>query len=180
MTTPRGERDQASLQRRLDVLKLPVVPLERHGFLTPSDRADMEREPEAVGVGPDGTAFAVWSNRIDSRRKQVTWHVGGKGIRTVGAIDVETDLRVSFVQPLRIGTDGVRRIGGQCRLVLPDGVEAQRLRYTCRSGRPARLHPRHLVPNQHGRAADCCAEFNSERGERASPGTTEALAGRLS
>ena len=35
---------------------------------------------------------------------------------------------------LRIGRDGVRRIGGQCRIVLPDGIEAQRLRYTCRGG----------------------------------------------
>ncbi|MEU0547049.1 hypothetical protein [Micromonospora sp. NPDC005979] len=103
MTTRRGERDQASLQRRLEVLKLPVVPLERHGFLTPADCADMEREPEAVGVGPDGTAFAVWSHRTASRRKQVTWHAGGNGVRIVGAIDVETDLRVSFVQPLPEG-----------------------------------------------------------------------------
>ncbi|WP_157751872.1 hypothetical protein [Actinoplanes derwentensis] len=103
MTTTRGESDQASLQRRLEVLKLPVVPLKRHGFLAPSGRANTEREPEAVGVGPDGTAFAVWSHRMDSRRKQVTWHLGGKGIRTVGAIDVQTDLRVSFVQPLPEG-----------------------------------------------------------------------------
>ncbi len=103
MTTRRGERDQASLQRRLEVLQLPVVPLERHGFLTPADRADMEREPEAVGVGPDGTAFAVWSHRTASRRKQVTAHLGGNGVRIVSAIDVDTDLRVSFVQPLPAG-----------------------------------------------------------------------------
>jgi hypothetical protein len=103
MTTTRGERDQASLERRLEVLKLPVVPLERHGFLEPANRADMEHAPEAVGVGPDGTAFAVWSHRRDSRRKQVTWHLGGKGTPIVGAIDVETDLRVSFVQPLPEG-----------------------------------------------------------------------------
>ncbi len=38
----------------------------------------------------------------DSRRKQVTWHLGGKG-PVVGALDVETDLRVSFVQPLPEG-----------------------------------------------------------------------------
>ncbi|MBF9131407.1 hypothetical protein I0C86_20930 [Plantactinospora sp. S1510] len=95
------ERDRADLERRLEVLKLPVVPLEHHGFLTPLDRAEMERDPEAVGVGPDGTAFAVWPHREDSRRKQVTWHFGGKEI--AGAIDVETDLRVSFVQPLPEG-----------------------------------------------------------------------------
>jgi hypothetical protein len=35
---------------------------------------------------------------------------------------------------LRIGREGVRQIGGQCRIVLPDGIEAQGLRYTCRGG----------------------------------------------
>ncbi len=101
--TTQGERDHAGLLRRLEALKLPVVPLERHGFLAPSDRAEMKREPDAVGVGPDGTAFAVWSHRKSSRRKQVTWHLGGKGIRILGAIDMETDLRVSFVQALPEG-----------------------------------------------------------------------------
>jgi hypothetical protein len=103
MTTTRGGRDHASLQRRLEVLKLPVVPLELRGFLAPADRAEMEREPEAVGVGPGGTPFAVWSHRKDPRRKQVTWHRGGKGIRILGAIAMETNLSVSFVQPLPEG-----------------------------------------------------------------------------
>ena len=35
---------------------------------------------------------------------------------------------------LRIGQDGVRRVGRECRIVLPDGIEAQRLRYACRGG----------------------------------------------
>ncbi|GAA2579067.1 hypothetical protein GCM10010435_64880 [Winogradskya consettensis] len=35
---------------------------------------------------------------------------------------------------LRIGREGVRQIGGQCRIVLPDGIETQELRYTCRGG----------------------------------------------
>ncbi|GIE85806.1 hypothetical protein SAMN06264365_105419 [Actinoplanes regularis] len=35
---------------------------------------------------------------------------------------------------LRIDTDGVRRMGGQCSIVLPDGMEAQHLRYACRGG----------------------------------------------
>jgi hypothetical protein len=33
---------------------------------------------------------------------------------------------------LRISRDGVRQEGGQCRVVLPDGMEARGLRYTCR------------------------------------------------
>ncbi|MEU4770401.1 hypothetical protein AB0H12_45120 [Actinosynnema sp. NPDC023794] len=93
-----AERDQASLRRRVEALTLPVVPLRRHGFVMPADPAAM-REPEAVGVGPDGTAFAVWAYREGGNRKQVTWHVGGRR-RVVGAVDVETDLRVRFVQPL--------------------------------------------------------------------------------
>lgn len=72
MTTTRGDGDHASLQRRLEVLKLPVVPVEHHGFLAHSDRGAMRREPDAVGVGSDGTAFAVWSHRKNSRREQVT------------------------------------------------------------------------------------------------------------
>ncbi len=97
-----AERDEASLRRRLEVLKLPVASLQRHGFVMSADPAVTVREPEAVGVGPDGTAFAVWSYRADVNRKQVTWHVGGRR-RVVGAVDVETDLRVSFVQPLPEG-----------------------------------------------------------------------------
>lgn len=33
---------------------------------------------------------------------------------------------------LRISRDGVREEGGRCRVVLPDGMEARGLRYTCR------------------------------------------------
>jgi hypothetical protein len=101
MRQSRAERDQSSLQRRLEVLKLPVVALKRHGYLKPTDRAEWQAEPEAVGVGPDGTAFAVWPHRGDARRKQVTSHVGDKEILT--AVDIESDLRVWFVQPLPAG-----------------------------------------------------------------------------
>jgi hypothetical protein len=100
-TQTQSERDHADLQRRREVLKLPIVPLERQGLLMPSDRARMEREPDAVGVGPDGTAFAVWSHRGDPRRKQVTWRLLGG--QDVAVIEVETDLRVFFVQPLPEG-----------------------------------------------------------------------------
>nr|BFE60568.1 hypothetical protein GCM10020063_050940 [Dactylosporangium thailandense] len=60
------------------------------------------REPEAVGVGPDGTALAVWRFREDGSRKQVTRHAAGRR-RVIGSVDVESDLRVSFVQPLPEG-----------------------------------------------------------------------------
>jgi hypothetical protein len=59
-------------------------------------------EPESVGAGPDGTALAVWRFREDGNRKQVTWHVPGRP-RATGYVDIETDLRARFVQPLPEG-----------------------------------------------------------------------------
>jgi hypothetical protein len=101
MRMSQAERDRSSLQRRLEVLKLPVVPLTRHGYLKATDRSEWSAEPEAVGVGPEGTAFAVWRHRRDARRKQVTSHVGGGEIAM--AVEVESDLRVRFVQSLPEG-----------------------------------------------------------------------------
>lgn len=75
MAKSRAERDRSSLQRRLEVLKLPVVALQRHGYLKPTDRAEWQAEPEAIGVGPYGAAFAPWPHCNDARRKQVTSHV---------------------------------------------------------------------------------------------------------
>jgi hypothetical protein len=99
MTKSQAERDRRSLQRRLEVLKLPVVALKHHGYLKPTDRAEWRSEPEAIGVGPDGTALAVWPHRDDARRKQVTSQIGDNEI--LAAVDIESDLRVSFVQPCR-------------------------------------------------------------------------------
>jgi hypothetical protein len=94
-----AERDRANLQRRLEVLKLPVVPLERQGLVMSADPGQTMPVPEAVGVGPDGTALAVWRFRQDVTRKQVTWHTAGRR-RVIDAVDVATDMQVSFVQPL--------------------------------------------------------------------------------
>lgn len=97
------ERERADLLRRLEVLKLPVAPLQRHGFVMPGHPTATIREPEAVGVGPDGTALAVWRFHEGNNRRQVTWHVPGRR-RVMGSVDVESDLRrVSFVQPLPEG-----------------------------------------------------------------------------
>jgi hypothetical protein len=97
-----AERDRAVLQRRFQVLGLAAVPLRRHGLLTSGDAVATEPDPEAVGVGPDGTALAVWRFRGNARRRRVTWHAAGRR-RVLGTVDVETDLRVSFVQPLPEG-----------------------------------------------------------------------------
>ncbi|MEU4221271.1 hypothetical protein [Actinoplanes sp. NPDC026623] len=97
-----ADRDRASLRRRQEVLTLPVAPLRRHGFVTPGRPGAMDPGPEAIGVGPDGTALAVWRHREAPNRKRVTWHVEG-GPRVVASVEVETDLRVSFVQPLPEG-----------------------------------------------------------------------------
>ncbi|WP_327007162.1 hypothetical protein OHA72_07730 [Dactylosporangium sp. NBC_01737] len=95
-----SEHDRRSLQRRLEVLRLPVVPLTLHGELRPRHPQDWKYQPEAVGVGPDGTAFAVWPHRDDAHRKRVTSHAGTSITAT---IDITTDLTTSFVQPLPDG-----------------------------------------------------------------------------
>ncbi|MGC4808074.1 hypothetical protein [Micromonospora sp. DT233] len=82
----------------MEVLKLPVLALKHHGYLKPTDLYEWQSEPEAVGVGSDGTAFAVWPHRQVAERKQVTSHAGGTAIVT--SATVETPLKVSFVQPL--------------------------------------------------------------------------------
>ena len=97
-----ADHDRISLQRRLAVLRLPVAALRHHGFVRPAHPTATTWGPEAVGVGPDGTALAVWPYREGPNRKQVTWHVGGRR-RVLGCVEVETDLRVSFVQPLPKG-----------------------------------------------------------------------------
>jgi hypothetical protein len=97
-----ADHDGASLRRRLEALQMPVVPLRHHGFLASGGTSETERIPEAVGVGPDGTALAVWGFPGDARRRRVTWHVAGRR-RVLGTVDVETELRVSFVQPLPEG-----------------------------------------------------------------------------
>jgi hypothetical protein len=50
-------------------------------------------------VGSDGMAYAVWPYREGGSRKQVTWHVAGQR-GAVDSVDIESDLRVRFVQPL--------------------------------------------------------------------------------
>jgi hypothetical protein len=50
-------------------------------------------------VGPDGLAYAVWPYRNNGARKQITWHLDSER-HAVGAVEVHTELRVSFVQPL--------------------------------------------------------------------------------
>lgn len=97
MDKTRAEHDHRSFQRRLEVLRLPVVPLKFHAELQPRHPQDWKYEPEAVGVGPDGTAFAVWPHRRNAGRKRVTSHIGSDIITSV---DVTAGLETSFVQPL--------------------------------------------------------------------------------
>jgi hypothetical protein len=93
------EREQADLCRRSAVLRLSVAPLQRRGFVAPNGHGAGSLKQWG---GPDGTAFAVWRFREGVSRRQVTWHVPGRR-RVIGAVDVETDLRVSFVQKLPEG-----------------------------------------------------------------------------
>jgi len=102
MTTTRGDRDQSSLHRRLHMLHLPVVALRHTGYLIPSSTdLEWERTPQAVGVGPDQQALAVWNHRDHPRRRLVTVHDGGR--RPVRSVTLDGCLRPRFVQPLPDG-----------------------------------------------------------------------------
>jgi hypothetical protein len=96
---PRGDRDARTLARRLEVLRLPVSPLRRHGYLIPS-RHDTRRarEPMAVGIGPDGDALAVWADLARPDRLLVTRHHGGQTLTDGIVLDGAPCGR--FVQPL--------------------------------------------------------------------------------
>ena len=98
----RPDRDRASLERRLEILRLPVVALRRAGFLIPSGTdPEWERTPRTVGVGPDHWALAVWPSHDDARRKLVTVHDGGRD--PVRSVVLDGCLDPTFVQPLPDG-----------------------------------------------------------------------------
>ncbi len=57
---PKPSRDAQRLRRRLEVVRLPVSVLHRHGFLkSPPRERQWRYELVAVGIGPDGEALAV-------------------------------------------------------------------------------------------------------------------------
>ncbi|MGW4498929.1 hypothetical protein ACWENR_09960 [Micromonospora sp. NPDC004336] len=99
MPKTRREREQERLHRRLEILRLPVAPLRHAGHLAP-DRTDRqwERVPEAVGVGPDNDAVAVWASREQPRRLLITVH-DGRG-RPVRSVPLDGCVRPTFVQLL--------------------------------------------------------------------------------
>jgi hypothetical protein len=103
-----AERDERSLQRRAEVLALPMTPLRLHGYL--DQPGHHPGGPLAVGVGPDDIAVAAWSLPAGEHGVVVTSH-DGKGpyakeryrsrVRpSVSALEVPTSLAVSHVQPL--------------------------------------------------------------------------------
>jgi hypothetical protein len=98
----RRERDRTTLRRRLEVLRLPVAPLRHAGYLVPSQTDQQwERTPQAVGVGPDNQALAVWASRRHPRRRLVTVHDSGR--EPIHSIQIDGCLEPSFVQPLPDG-----------------------------------------------------------------------------
>jgi hypothetical protein len=68
------EQDRHSLQRRLEVLTLPVVPLLLEGYLSPEGDGRWQRRPHAVGVDATGQALAFWPHIDDAAVGQVTRH----------------------------------------------------------------------------------------------------------
>jgi hypothetical protein len=103
LRTTRREREQASLHRRMEVLRFPVVPLRHAGYLLPhSADPRSDRTPQAVGVGPDNQAYAVWASRDGSGQRLVTVHDGGR--QPVRSVRLDGCLEPSFVQPLPDGS----------------------------------------------------------------------------
>lgn len=92
-----AQRDSADLARRLALLRLPVQPLRRAGVLRPAGSGAWSRDPDAVGVGPDGDLFAVWSAHGERRRYGRRLVAADGGVRQVV---LDGALQPSFVQPL--------------------------------------------------------------------------------
>ncbi|MGH3664432.1 MAG: hypothetical protein ACRDT8_06885 [Micromonosporaceae bacterium] len=101
MRRTRADYEREQLERRLEVIQLPVTPLRHHGYLAPADRWTWDGEPDAVGVADDGTAYVVWPSLRPSNAKSATVHPSADGASE--AVRLETELRPSFVQPLGQG-----------------------------------------------------------------------------
>ncbi|MFI5839497.1 hypothetical protein ACIA8K_07255 [Catenuloplanes sp. NPDC051500] len=98
---PSAYSEQRELERRLEVLRLPVTPLTPVGWLHGPPGTVWEREPECLGVGPDGLAYVVRRARQQARRRLVTVHDGGRWpVATIELHDHDVPFRASFVQPL--------------------------------------------------------------------------------
>ncbi len=105
----RDERDRQSLRRRLDALRLPVVPLRRHGWVRhPADAVWRElgglHEP-VVGIGPDHDLVTYWSARRATGSTDAALTHTATGAKddhsTVVVQQPPTD--VSFAQPMPDG-----------------------------------------------------------------------------
>lgn len=93
------ERDSRDLQRRLEVLRLPIRALRFRGYISsPNSELEWGQVPTAVGVGPNDVALAVWASQASPRRQLVTTH--GQGADILGAVVLEGALKPHFVQPL--------------------------------------------------------------------------------
>ena len=105
----RAQRDKQALQRRMEVLDLPVVPLRRHGWIGAPDDQVRGRlgasTPAAVGVGPDGDLLAHWpaTNALGDRHGAVTRTMTGARQDTLTASVSDVPGQVNFVQPLPDG-----------------------------------------------------------------------------
>jgi hypothetical protein len=93
-----SEREKRQLDRRREVLDLPMVAVRRHAVLRPSPEDPWwHRSPRAVGIGPEGEALALWDHqaadvRLLSRHRPGS--AAGEGTLLKGARPA------SFVQPL--------------------------------------------------------------------------------
>ncbi|MGQ0629939.1 MAG: hypothetical protein ACT4P1_02780 [Sporichthyaceae bacterium] len=90
-------REAERFQRRLDLLTLPVVALDHHGFLAPPHQPDFDRHAVAIGIGPENTAAAVWRVSNDPRQLHVALY---RQSEFLTSFPIATDLDVTHVQPM--------------------------------------------------------------------------------
>ncbi|MBG6105808.1 hypothetical protein IW249_006222 [Micromonospora vinacea] len=112
------------MRRRMEVLRLPAVPLRHAGYLhPPSADPQWDRTPQAVGVGPGNQAYAVWASRDGSGQRLVTIHDGDR--QPVRSVRLDGRLDPSFVQPLPDGcvllVKARSRSGANAEIWSPDG-----------------------------------------------------------
>jgi hypothetical protein len=97
-----AERDRRELLRRAEVVGLPMTPVLTDGIISPSKTdPTWNRRPKAVGVGPDGETWAVWTSHHETARQLVTSHTTRTEPEV--AFEIDTHLDCSFVQPMPDG-----------------------------------------------------------------------------
>ncbi len=107
-------------EQRARNLQLPMIPLERAGFLIPSKTdLDWNRQAQVVGFGPAGEAVALWSSRGVDGRTLATWHL--EDAEPVRSAILDGAIHPTHVQPVADG--GVLLVAARKSPTTPDNAQ---------------------------------------------------------